>query len=213
MHRRHCHNDHVFFVDGLKVTEGPNDDLTLAKFLKAKMKSLNKPVNASSFVEVEQVEKSTNGRPLTLRVISSSDWTKRRIFRCKSELKGSDVYLREFLDKDMEDLSYQVRIRHKMDCFSHYCVRKDHVLLISGPGFPGVKVYNQDQLIEAEATSSKSLYLMHLRKQRKRRNPNVMQKRKARKVQRKVMMTRHQTVMMMVSLASRSCTRHSHRLF
>ena len=143
------HSDNVFIVDGLREVEGQDDDYTLARFLNSKMKSLQKPLAATCFLEAERVGKSSNDNPRALRVVCNSDWTKRKIFRLKYELEGTQVYVKEYLYREMEDLAYQVRQHHKLRRFSHFHVRKDHVLLIPGKGLPGVKVYNSDDLIQS----------------------------------------------------------------
>ena len=78
----------------------------------------------------------------------NSDWTKKKLFRVKKELKGTNCFFREYLDKDMEDLAYKVRMLHKNGRFSHFYVRKEHVLIVPGGGLAAVKVWNQDDLIE-----------------------------------------------------------------
>ena len=47
------HNDNVFIVDGLREIEGQEDDITLARFLNRKLKSLQKPMGANMFLEAE----------------------------------------------------------------------------------------------------------------------------------------------------------------
>ena len=93
-----------------------------------------------SFLDVERVGKSVDGKPPTVRVVCNSDWTKKRLFRVKKELKGSQCFFREYLDKDMEDLAYKVRLLHKRGRFSHYFVRKEHVLIVPGGSLAAVKV-------------------------------------------------------------------------
>ena len=56
----------------------------------------------------------------------------------------------------MEDLSYQTRLQHK-EKFSHYSVRKDHILLVPGQDFPSVKVRNMAELVKAMENFEKVL--------------------------------------------------------
>ena len=142
------HSDHIFLVDGLNIVEDQDDKLTLVKLCNSKLKSLGRPITKECFLDVERVGKSVDGRPPTVRVVCNSDWTKKKLFRVKKELKGTQCYFREFLDKEMEDLSYNVRMLHKKGRFSHFYVRKEHVLIVPGGGLAAVKVWNQGDLIE-----------------------------------------------------------------
>ena len=87
----------MFIVDGLKV-EGQEDNVTLVRFLNSKLKSLQKLLGASMFLEAERVGKANSENPRALHVVCNSDWTKRKIFRLKYELKGTQVYVNEYLD-------------------------------------------------------------------------------------------------------------------
>ena len=153
-------HDNIIVIDGLEE----KDEKYCGKLTKQIMNDLNKnfesvgsELSPRDILSADGLGKKNEKRPRHIKTVFNIDWVKIDIMQNKLYLQGSDIHIKEHLEKPMHDLWYQARLAKKSGFIDKFYVRKRHVPLVPKIGEAGVEVEEQRQLTEVgeEAKAAK----------------------------------------------------------
>ena len=150
------HRDNVLIIDGLKegASNSENDLVKdVVNMLNEKFAAMELELTNRDVVRAIRLGKQGGDRPRPVKASLQSDWLKKDLMHQKMTLKGTDIYLKDNLPKDLRQLQGIAKKAQKAGEIYFYLMRRDHILIVPYKDAEGVMVYDHNGLMAVLASN------------------------------------------------------------